>query len=86
MPNRREIRYWTIAALALMWMGFLWIVWEWLHAASAPSATVAESVAQSREAQRSVEHTFWVMLGTNVFGLLACTRFAWCWLRQDEGK
>jgi hypothetical protein len=82
MPSKTEMRCWVLVGLALLWGGFLWIIWEWWHFAAPASATLAESLAQIRHAQRSVERSFWGTLVATMFGMLAVTRFAWCWLRQ----
>ena len=82
MPSRTEMRCWVLIGIALAWGGTLWVIWDWWHAVAPASATLEETVAQIRHAQHSVERVFVGILVATVYGLLAGTRFVWCWLRD----
>ena len=79
MPSRTEMRCWLLLALALAWGGVIWVLWDWLHWTPEPSTE-----ATMHPLQTSVVRTTWGTLVGMVFGVLACTRFAWCLLRQDR--
>jgi hypothetical protein len=81
MPSAKETRYWLILGLLILWGGVVALAWDvWQGWPPTPDVPLDVLLTQART---RVDHSPWYMLVALLYGVLLCTRVAWCVLRHD---